>query len=179
MLFFSNTLLRIHTIPNIHGRELPSTTTDIQCWPLSSFTRALLIHLPLFAASPVAFHSTRISLFQKIVSFTFKTREAVIHQAVAVAHWVGCALRLQGVTVHHDGSSINWKSVSYSGAWLKCGVLCFCDKDSGRWRDTRGARSEEGEERRGPEAWHAGSQTNACGGSPAGGGASSACMKVD
>lgn len=115
----------------------------------------------------------------KIILFTFKTWEAVIHQAAAVAYWADCALRLHRVTVHHDGSSINWKSVSYSGAWLKCGVLCFCDKDSGRWRDTGRARSEEGEERRGPEARHAGSQSNACGESAAGDGVSSGCLKVD
>lgn len=41
------------------------------------------------------------------------------------------------------------------------------------------AHSEEGDERRGPEAGHAGSQSSACGGSPAGGGASSGSMKVD
>lgn len=43
----------------------------------------------------------------------------------------------------------------------------------------KGARSEEGDERRSPEAGHAGSQSSACGGSPAGGGASSGSMKVD
>lgn len=41
------------------------------------------------------------------------------------------------------------------------------------------ARSEEREERRGPEAWHAGSQSDACGGSPAGGVALSGFVKVD
>lgn len=56
------------------------------------------------------------STVSKIILFTFKTWEAVIHQAVAVAHWANCALRLRGATVHHDGSSINWKSVSCSGA---------------------------------------------------------------
>lgn len=172
-LFFSSTLLHIHTIPCIHAWELPRTATDIQCWPLSSFSGALLIHFPLFAASPTAFHSLQISLFQKSSCSHSKTCVVVIHQAAAVVHWADCALRLHRVTVHHGGSPINWKSVFYSGAWLKCGVLCFCDKDSGRWRDTRRARSEERGEWRGPEARHAGSQSNACGGSPAGGGASS------
>lgn len=53
------------------------------------------------------------------ILITFKTGEVVIHQAAAAAaaaavelFGADCALRLHGVTVHHNGSSINWKSVS-------------------------------------------------------------------
>lgn len=175
--FYSNTLLHIHTIPYIHAGELPSATTDIHCWPLSSFAGALLIHFPLLAASPTAFHSRRISLFPKSSRSHSKPGRRSYIKRRRWLYWADCALRLHTVTVHHGGSSINWKSVFHSGAWLKCGVLCFCDKDSGRWRDMRRACSEEGEERRGPKARHAGSQSNACGGSPAGGGASAAVWK--
>lgn len=140
MLLCSNTLLHIHPVPYIHVQELPSTTTDTHCWPLSSFTaRALLIHSP----SPVGFHSLPISLFQKpSCSHSKLVRRSYIKQR----RWLTgrCALRLHG--------AVNWKSdfFFFRGARLKCGVLCVCDKDSGRWRDTGKARSEEGEERRGP-----------------------------
>lgn len=149
---FSNTLLHIHTIPYIHARELPSTTTDIHCWPLSSFTGALLIHFPHFTASPIGFHSLRISLFQKPSCSHSKLvrRSYIKRQQRLIGPVAHCGF--DRVTVHHNGSSVNWKSVFYLGARLKCGVLCFRDKDSGRWRDTRGTRSEEGEERRGPKA---------------------------
>lgn len=125
MLFFSNTLLRIHTNPYIHAWELPSTTTDIRCWPLSSFTGALLIHFSLFACLTNGLSFTSDFSISKIILFTFKTWGAVIHQVVAVAYWADCALRLHRVTVHHGGSSINWKSVSYSGGMIKMWCAVF------------------------------------------------------
>lgn len=118
-----------------------SVIPSLSCHPMDSHLQPF----PPFQHHPVGLRSF-------IVPSTFRTDEAVKHQVGAAAYWAGCALRLYRVTAHHRSSSINWKSVFHSGAWLKSGVLCFCDKDSERWRDTSRARPEEGDERRGPEA---------------------------
>lgn len=44
--WFSIALLRIHAIPNIHGREAPRSAADPRCWPLSSFSGTLLTPPP-------------------------------------------------------------------------------------------------------------------------------------
>lgn len=83
------------------------------------------------------------------------------------------------VTVHRSGSSINWKSVFYSRAWLKYGALWSRDKHSGRWRDMRRACLEEVREERAEGASVLGHNPAPVGGQQQGKKASSSCMDVD
>lgn len=90
--FYSNCLPHIHAIPNIHGTELPSASTDTSRWPLSSFSGALLIHPPLLSAASQIYPFIRRGFhkfFLDVVLLTFK-KAGVIHQAtVAAAAHVG------------------------------------------------------------------------------------------
>lgn len=62
-----------------------------------------------------AFNQCRF-LFFKNHLVHIETCEVVIRQAAAALYWAHCALRIHRVTVHHDSSSISWKSVLHLGA---------------------------------------------------------------
>lgn len=79
----------------------------------------------LLAASPIGFHSPQNSLFQKPYCSHSKLVRRLYITVVTVAYWANCALRLHRVTVHQDGSSINWKSVFYSGGMIKMWCAVF------------------------------------------------------